>query len=356
MPTIVTCPFCGRPVEPPRNLGFQTSDFDAGICECGAVYVSDVTGYNQGAAFVEALVLACGGNWDMAWELSPEEDYKEIVFEGYDQHKHVIYSEREKRERNIRGVLYFLKLAEDIKDLSITQLQKLRAERKNKPTPNPPSRRLSRAEAEKLIYQGKEKELLLLCQGQPINLRILQKVLYSADPLLRWHTVILLGKATHCLLKDRPEIVVDLIKRLIYASADSAASAWGALETVGEIIRHAPERFGIFVRNLLAFLKYPEYRPGALWALGRIGEKNPELLRRERILALIRLLEDKDPTTRGLCAWVMGRARIIEGEKSLEKLLDDQNKINIYLPEKRRLQETTVGELAREALELIRQR
>ncbi len=347
----VTCPFCGRPVAPPRNLGFQTSDFDAGICACGAVYVSDVTGYNQGAAFVEALVLACGGNWELAWELSPEEDYREVLLEGYDQKSHRIYSESEKRELGIRGVLYFLKLADDLKELNLDTIQRLREERRKKAPPlNIKPRKLRRPEAERLIREGKEEELLLLCRAQPVNLRALQKVLYSADPLLRWQAVILLGKAAHLVLQDRPDLIVDLIKRLIYASADSAASAWGALETVGEIIRRAPERFGIFVRNLLAFLKYPEYRPGALWALGRIGAKHPELLRRERILLVLRLLEDQDPQTRGLCAWLVGQARLFEGRKQLEALLGDQGWVQLYLPEKNCLWETTVGELAREAL------
>lgn len=351
----VICPFCGQPVDKPRDLGFQTSDFDAGICECGAVYVSDVTGFNQGAAFVEALTLACGGDWDLAWELSPEEDYKEVVLEGYDQREHCLYSERERRELGIRGVLYFLKLADEIRDISLEQLKELRNQRTH--APRPPEeikpRRLNRREAEKLIQTGQEKELLLLCQHQPVNLRILQKVLYSADPLLRWQTVMLLGQAAQMLLEDHPEMIADLVKRLIYASADSAASAWGALETVGEIIRHAPNRFGLFVRNLFAFLKYPEFRPGTLWALGRIGEKHPQLIRRLSVFPLLKLLEDEDPTVRGMAAWAVGRIGLVEGEKALQALLEDRTPLSMYSPEEKSLVEITVADLAKEALQRL---
>ena len=53
------CPFCHQSVEKPqppaaRRLG----DFPVGICQCGAVYTSDATGYNIGAAMIDALVHA----------------------------------------------------------------------------------------------------------------------------------------------------------------------------------------------------------------------------------------------------------------------------------------------------------
>jgi len=78
---IPTCPFCGRPIAKPTYLPIGFSDLEAGICECGSVYVCDVTGHNRGAAFVEALLIACAGDWDLAWDLSPDEDYKEIWVE-----------------------------------------------------------------------------------------------------------------------------------------------------------------------------------------------------------------------------------------------------------------------------------
>ncbi len=349
----VVCPFCGRLVDKPQNLGFQTSDFDSGICECGAVYVSDVTGFNQGAAFLEALILACGGDWDLAFELDPEVDYQEVILEGYDQNTHRIYTGSERVELGVRGVLYFLRLADEIRDVSIEKLKELRRSRERESTFPITPRRLKRKEAEDLIKNNQEEELLTLCQCYPYNLRILQRVLYSADPLLRWQTVILLGKAAALVIKRHPEAISDLIKRLIYASADSAASAWGALEAVGEIIRQAPDRYGIFVKNLFAFLRYPEYRPGALWALGRIGEKHPHLIRREPIFLLIKLLEDKDPDVRGMAAWAAGKIGLIEAKKGLESLLNDNESLTVYLPEENSLQKTTVATIARQALELI---
>ena len=347
----VLCPFCQRPVAPPRNLGFQYSDFDAGLCECGAVYVSDVTGHNRGAAFVEALILACHGDWDLAWELLPEEDYREYILEHYDQKRHLVF--HEPTERSPHGILYFLKLAEDLQGISAEKLAQIKAQRP-RPSSLPKGRRLRRQEAEKLLKEGKTEELLLLCRAQPLNLRVLQKLLYSADLLLRWQTVVLLGKAASEVVQDHPDVVADMVKRLIYASADSAASAWGALETVGEIIRHLPERFGLFVKNLFAFLKYPEFRPAALWALGRIGERNSQLIRKEPALKLLELFQDKDPMTRGLAAWAAGKIGLFEARPHLEALREDQASVSVFLPEKG-LKETTVSQLALEALKKLKE-
>lgn len=347
-----TCPFCGRLIAPPENLGFQFADFDAGFCECGAVYVSDVTGHNQGAAFMEALILACGGNWELAWELTPEEDYQEYVVEHYDQKSHQIIQETGERSP-YRGVLYFLRLADELQGLSAEKIAKLKAERGRQPEGPPPDftpKRFSRLEAERLLREGKTEELVLHCRYQPLNLRTYQKLLYHADPQLRWQAVLLLGRAASEVLKTRPEMIADLVKRLIYASADSAASAWGALETVGEIIRAHPERFGLFVKNLFAFLKYPEYRPAALWALARIGEKEAALIRREPALLLLRFLEDEDPQTRAMAVYACGLIGLKEALPRLEKLRTDPTPVAFFDPENQELKEVTIASLAQEAI------
>ncbi len=347
-----TCPFCGRLIAPPENLGFQFADFDAGFCECGAVYVSDVTGHNQGAAFMEALILACGGNWELAWELTPEEDYEEFVLEHYDQKSHQIIQETGERSP-YRGVLYFLRLAEDLRGLSAEKIAKLKAERRRREDGPPHGfkpKRFRRPEAERLLQAGKTQELLLHSRYEPLNLRTFQKLLYHADPLLRWKAVLLLGQATKEVIKTRPEMIADLVKRLIYASADSAASAWGALETVGEIIRYHPERFGLFVKNLFAFLKYPEFRPAALWALARIGEKEPSLIRREPALLLLRFLEDENPQSRAMAVFACGAIGLKEAIPKLKELLNDKTPVEIFRPEEEKLETLTVGALAEEAL------
>ncbi|OAQ20127.1 DVU0298 family protein [Thermosulfurimonas dismutans] len=351
MSRIPKCPFCGRPVAPPQNLGFQFADMDAGFCECGAVYVSDVTGYSRGAAFAEALFLAAGGDWELAWDLIPGEDYQESLLEPYDQVTHQVIPEGSFEGRKISGVLYFIKLADDIREVSREKIPEIRQKRKREEAPpgfRP--RKIRRPEAERLVSEDRFKELLLLCRHQPLNLRTLQKVLYHPEPALRFRTVKFLGKIAAELADEYPEEVADLMKRLLYASADSAASAWGALETVGEIIRYLPKRFGLYTRNLQAFLKYPEFRPAALFALSRIAEDHPELIRREKPFLLTEFLQDKEPLVRGLALLTIYRAGLKELTSSIKALLSDTAEFEMYIPEEDTFRRFRVDELAAKIL------
>ena len=69
------CPFCGGLIERPRET--SANEMPLGSCSCGAVFACDVTGHNLGTALSEALVSACQGDWDSAWNLLPEQDYLE---------------------------------------------------------------------------------------------------------------------------------------------------------------------------------------------------------------------------------------------------------------------------------------
>ena len=93
-------------------------EFPLGDCECGAVYASDPSGFNVGSVIVELLVHACGDNWDMAWDLLPEEDYLTGRIENYDEVTHQVVEKRNLDGRLIRGVLYFIRMQESVADLT----------------------------------------------------------------------------------------------------------------------------------------------------------------------------------------------------------------------------------------------
>ncbi len=289
---VPTCPFCGNFIEKPTYLPVGVSDFEAGKCKCGSVYVCDVTGHNRGAAFIEALLIACGGDWDLAWELVPEEDYYEVWIENYDFSTHRIIAESFYEGRRISGVLCFLKLAKDIEEVKKESREKLFT--KKKILPEVKKVKLSKMEMEKLIEELNYSELIAYSLKEPLNLNILQRFLYHPDPIFRKKVILAIGKVAEKMVEIYPEKVLDLIKRLIYASADSASSAWGALEAVGEIISVTKDRFGIFVKNLLAFLDLEEWRPLTLYALLRIAQNNPQTLKKESYLKLLKYLNQNE--------------------------------------------------------------
>jgi len=74
---ILKCPFCDRPIEEPQEIKTHFgSSITGGRCECGAVYVYERSGHNIGDAYVETLTLACEGDMDKAWSLTPDKDYE----------------------------------------------------------------------------------------------------------------------------------------------------------------------------------------------------------------------------------------------------------------------------------------
>jgi len=79
------CPFCGELFEAPGDISLDATVVFGGRCICGAVYVCDPTGRNQGEAFMDALALAAGG-YNEAIELD-EADYEEVTL-SYDSKNH----------------------------------------------------------------------------------------------------------------------------------------------------------------------------------------------------------------------------------------------------------------------------
>jgi hypothetical protein len=74
--SILRCPFCDMPIEEPEEIMSRFGNtITGGRCACGTVYVYDRTGHNMGDAYVDVLNLACDGDLEKAWSMTPGEDY-----------------------------------------------------------------------------------------------------------------------------------------------------------------------------------------------------------------------------------------------------------------------------------------
>jgi hypothetical protein len=101
MPPI--CPFCRQRIERPEELDGLWFEFDGGRCSCGAQFALDPTARNGGAVLLQALVQACGGDWDQALTLSPGVDFDEDIVGGYNALNHRVGG-------HAFGTLYFVRL------------------------------------------------------------------------------------------------------------------------------------------------------------------------------------------------------------------------------------------------------
>jgi hypothetical protein len=358
------CLFCGQDVGKPqypdkRKLG----EFAMGGCECGAVYASDPSGFNVGAAIVELLVHACGDNWEMAWDLLPEEDYLTGRIEDYDEVTHQVVEKRNLDGRIIRGVLYFIRLQENMADLTA------RFEKKEKSSAAKPGASARKVQVEKAPDPKREKKkankqlvremvqnrdadgLVVLCFDDKKTLRLLLRQLYEPDEEKLWATARLIGEVCSRVATRKPGMVSDMLHLLFEACADSASSNWGAVETIGSIIAERPDIYGSFTRHLLAYIGDPSTRAQVLWALGSIAEKRPDLVRNTSFYQLIGLLDSPVVLVKGYMLRLLGRLKAKEVASQIRMMQEDTTPLIIYengLPV-----QTDIGTLAREALQLI---
>ena len=365
------CPFCGQKVGRTTDaVERKMQEFQVGRCECGAVYTCDPTGHNIGSAMVETLVFACNDNWDFAWDLMPEDDYLTGRVEDYDETTHQVVNTKNIDGRPVRGVLYFVRLHTEIAEIAKRVKEKKEALARESvepvlatadvaaiPTPEPqldPKRTKVKA-TKKGVKEARDKgdidTLVTLCFDNRKTLRLLQRLLYDVDEARRWETAWIIGKVCSRVATKMPGQVSELIHRLFEATSDSAAAPWGMNETLGEVIAGRPDIFGAFTRHLLNYMGDESTQVQVVWALSKIAEKRPDLIRETPFYNLFHFLKHPKPEMRGLVVQLLGRIRAKEVSMQLMELTDDQETLIIW--EDGKPVEHSVSELVRVALKQI---
>ncbi len=365
------CPFCGQKVGRATDaIERKMQEFQVGRCQCGAVYTCDPTGHNIGSAMVETLVFACNDNWDFAWDLMPEDDYLTGRVEEYDEITHQVVNTGNIDGRPVRGVLYFVRLHTEIAEVARRVKEKKEALARESTEPvsaseeiaavQPPEpqldpKRVKVKATKKVVKEARDKQdidtLVMLCFDNKKTLRLMQRLLYDVDEARRWETAWIIGQVCARVASKMPGQVSELIHRLFEACSDSAAAPWGMIETLGEVIAARPDIFGAFTRHLLNYMGDESTQVQVVWALSKIAEKRPDLIRETPFFNLFHFLEHPKAEMRGLVAQLLGRIRATEVSKQLMALSDDQETLVIW--EKGKSIEYTVSDLVLVALEQI---
>ena len=361
------CPFCGQKVDravdlPNRKMG----EFTVGSCECGAVYSCDPTGHNVGAAMVETLVHACGENWDLAWELMPEDDYLTGRIENYDEETHQVTDLKHVDGRAVRGVLYFVRLHTEIADLADRVKQKknesveaaiaraggyVAPEVEPEPEQDKPRKKANKRLVQQLATDQDEDGLVALCLDDKKTLRLMQRLLYDPDESKRWQTAWLIGRVTARVATRDPGQVSELVHRLFEACADSAATPWGMIETIGSVVSARPDIFGAFTQYLLGFASADSTRVQVIWSLAEIAVNRPDLVRETPFYSMLQFLDHPDAGVRGQMARLLGRITATEATMQLMGLHNDMSELTIW--ENGAPVRTTVAEQASRAIKSI---
>ena len=203
---------------------------------------------------------------------------------------------------------------------------------------------------EALIRDYQVHGILEMAQEDPGVIRDIQRLLYSVDKEMRWKAADLLGQASAFIAGRDPEPVARLLQGLFTSLKDTAASSWGALDAIGEIIRNEPEVFAGHCPLLYSFVQDRVLLPEVLRALARISEKCPDLVTKQAF-QFIPLLEDHDPDIRGYTALFLGNVGLSQAKTALEGLVDDSTAIDLY--HDGAIEKRTVGHIARLASEKL---
>ncbi|MBU0681120.1 MAG: PBS lyase [Proteobacteria bacterium] len=340
------------------------NEFLLGECQCGAVYVSEPTGFNVGSAMVECMVAACDDNPDLAWELEPDVDYLSSRLENYDEVTHYVYESREHEGRKIGGLLYFIRLTKDVSDLSSKLKEhkkghsaKVKAtaigtfvtpEMEPKPDPKRKKQRVNKTEIKKWVEESNIDALVSATFDESKTLRFIQRLLYSPSEDERYHTAYVMGQVCRRVSTLKPGLVSDVLNRMYESCTDSASTHWGLIETIGSIIASRTDLFGAFSRHLLMYRGVDSSRALVLWAMATIAKESPEVIRQTPVYAVFDFIHDEDPQTRGNAVRLFGRINAMEVKSEIEKLIDDPAALTIH--EDGQPHKTTVGALAKEAL------
>ncbi len=361
------CPFCGQKVGKPSHAPVRKmTEFPVGRCQCGAVYTCEATGHNVGAAIVETLVYACNDNADFAWELMPEDDYLTGRIENYDEALHQVFDTGNMDGRAIRGVLYFVRLHTDIREIA-QRIKEKKAEFTGKPRasaptvsakviePAPDAKRTRKKANKKIIKELVETEdidaLVAFCFDDKKTLRLMQRLLYDPVEANRWRIAWIIGRVTARTSTREPGPVSEMLHRLFEACSDSAATPWGMVETVGSIISLRPDIFGAFTRHLLNYIGDASTQNQTLWALGEIAATRADLIRDTPFYNLFHFLQHPKAQIRGQVVRLMGRIKATEVTMQLMELGVDKEEF--WYCAQGQLVRSTVAEAARAALQVI---
>lgn len=123
---------------------------------------------------------------------------------------------------------------------------------------------------------------------------------YDKETLAGWRAILAFGLVARRLIASEAGLLRETCRKLLWSLTDeSGGIGWSAPEILGEIVSADPKRFMDIIPLIASVYEIEEeiFRPGVLYALGRIGEKNPELVASYQKIIILSLT-DKEPMVR----------------------------------------------------------
>jgi hypothetical protein len=163
---------------------------------------------------------------------------------------------------------------------------------------------MTQLEKKKLILHSLEANdldnVVSFVQKDRKTLSLLIRMAYDKETLVGWRSIKAVGRIAKKLVGTNHEFLRITMRKLLWSLSDeSGGIGWAAPELLGEIVSSDPEGFADIIPLIVEVYNIEEqtFRPGVMYALGRIAEVSPELVANYQ-KEIIRSLVDTDPLIR----------------------------------------------------------
>lgn len=173
-------------------------------------------------------------------------------------------------------------------------------------------------------------------------LSMLVRFAYDKTSLIGWRAIKAIGIVSSFYVKNNYDFLRDTVRKLLWSLSDeSGGIGWSAPEILGEIVSADPKKFSDIIPLIAEVYDIEEkvFRPGILYALGRIAGSDPTSVLPFKDIAA-RGLSNSDPLARiyalDLAAKLRDSLSIAEREEfasAVHKLTGDNAEAWIYVNE-----------------------
>ncbi len=150
------------------------------------------------------------------------------------------------------------------------------------------------------LEKGDIETVLSLAANNRRILSLLVRFAYDKDTLVGWRAIKAIGLAARVLVRTDYEFLRETCRKLLWSLTDeSGGIGWAAPEILGEIVSADPRRFSDIIPLIAEVYDIEEktFRPGVLYALGRVAEVAPDLVMPFKDL-ISRALSEGEPASR----------------------------------------------------------
>lgn len=184
-------------------------------------------------------------------------------------------------------------------------------------------------------------------------------LIYQVDEQVKFRAVVLLGRVMNKIASEDMEAARVVMRRILWSlNEESGGIGWGMPEALGEIMainRPLADEYGHMLVAYMreeCYLELPALQRGLMWGIGRLAGVYPQKILDFHGDGYMQMyLESDDLQVVGLACRNFGILKIKDAAYWIGLFKDEEQEVRIF--ENGIFIDTTVGQLAREALALI---